>query len=75
MEIEKNICQRIASVVRLTFVEWRSTLKKEGKKLWKQILWRKSEKFKATINFRVYIFLTMKKKIKNKIKFHKVYKI
>ena len=53
--------------------EWKSTLKKVGKKLWKQILWRKSEKFKATINFSVYIFLTMKKQFKNKIKFHKVH--
>ena len=31
MEIEKPICQRIVSVVQLTFVEWRSALKKEGK--------------------------------------------
>ena len=33
MEIEKkkNICQRIASITRLTFLEWRSTLKEEKK--------------------------------------------
>ena len=32
MEIEKkNICQKIASVVRLIFVEWRSALKKKEK--------------------------------------------
>ena len=29
--LKKNICQRIASVARLTFVEWRSALKKEEK--------------------------------------------
>ena len=29
--LKKNICQRIASVARLTFVEWRSALKEEKK--------------------------------------------
>ena len=72
---KKPICQWIASVARLTIVKWRSALKKEGKKLWKQKSWCKSEKFKATINFSVYIFLLWRNKIKNKIKVHKVLKI
>ena len=60
----------------LTYIEWRSALKKEGKKLWKQILWRKSEKFQAMINFSQYMYyLTLKKKkFKNKIKVHKFIK-
>ena len=33
MEIEKKtICKQIVSVARLTFVEWTSALKEEGKK-------------------------------------------
>ena len=32
MEIEKKLCQRIALVKRVTFVEWKSALKKEGKR-------------------------------------------
>ena len=40
---------------------------KEGKKLLKQLSWRKSEKFKATLNFSVYIFLRWRRK-KLKIK-------
>ena len=33
MEIEKTICQQIVSVAQFTFVEWKSALKKEGKKI------------------------------------------
>ena len=58
MEIEKNpVCQQIMSVTQLTFVEWRSALKKEEKKPLKQISSHTKEKFKASINFSVYIFL------------------
>ena len=58
MEIEKKLCQRIALLKRVPFVEWKSALKKEGKKkLRKQISLCESKKFKVTINFNVYIFL------------------
>ena len=30
---KETICQHIVSVVQLTFIEWRSALKKEGKRL------------------------------------------
>ena len=40
---KQTICQGVASVAQLTFVEWRFALKKERKKLWKQISWCKEE--------------------------------
>ena len=75
--LKKNpICQRIASVARLTFIEWRSALKKEGRKNFKskyQYGKVKSLKRRSTL---VCIFsMLKKKKIKNKIKVHKVHKI
>ena len=73
---KKTIWQQIASVAWL--IRWMGICLKEGRKqkLWKQISWRKSEKFKSTINFSVYIFLCRRrKKIKNKIKVHDVHKI
>ena len=71
MDIEKNICQRIASVARLTSVEWRSALK--GKKFESKYhdVKVKSLKRRSTL---VCIFSYVAEVKKNKIKVHKVHK-
>ena len=74
---KKGICQRTMSVTPLTFIEWRPSLRKEEKRLWKQISWRKSEMFKATIIFGVYMCIfsyVQEKKLKIKSKFVKFIK-
>ena len=74
---KKSICQRTVSVMPLTFIEWRPSLRKEEKKLWKQISWHKSEMFKATIIFSVYMCIfcyVQEKKLKIKSKFVKFIK-
>ena len=76
MEIEKPICQQIVSVVQLTFVDWRSALKKEGKNNFDSKYHDvevKSLKWQSTL---VCMFsYNEKEKFKNKIKVHKVHKI
>ena len=75
---KEGICQRTVSVMPLTFIEWRPSLRKEEKQqLWKQISWCKSETFKVTITFSVYMCIfsyVQEKKLKVKSKFVKFIK-
>ena len=71
---EKTICQEIASDKKLTFIEWRSALKKEGlKKFWKQISWCKVKSLKPWSTLACIFSYIEEEKVKNKIKVHKIY--